>query len=97
MRECDVMHPIQALAAGMDPHNLKEKFGGKVSFCGGVDTQQLLVHGTPGAREKESKKGTKEQIFPTGLVISPSHEAIMPDVPPENIAAMFEEACRIYR
>ncbi|HJA67954.1 MAG TPA: uroporphyrinogen decarboxylase family protein [Candidatus Mediterraneibacter cottocaccae] len=91
----DVIHPIQALAAGMDPHNLKEKFGGKVSFCGGVDTQQLLVHGTP--EDVRRKVRELRTIFPTGLVISPSHEAIMPDVPPENIAAMFEEACRIYR
>jgi uroporphyrinogen decarboxylase len=29
-------------------------------------------------------------IFPTGLVISPSHEAILPDVPPANVAALFQ-------
>ena len=43
----DVIHPIQALAKGMQPENLKEKFGGTVSFCGGVDTQELLPNGTP--------------------------------------------------
>ena len=36
------------------------------------------------------------EIFPTGLIISPSHEAIMPDVPPENIHALFEEAQKVY-
>ncbi|HAX51715.1 MAG TPA: methyltransferase, partial [Lachnospiraceae bacterium] len=35
-------------------------------------------------------------IFPTGLIISPSHEAIMPDVPPSNIHALFDEAQKIY-
>ena len=39
----DIIHPIQALAAGMEPEGLKEKFGDRVSFCGGVDTQELLV------------------------------------------------------
>lgn len=90
----DAIHPIQALAAGMDAKNLKEKFDGKVSFCGGVDTQDLLVHGSPEqVREKVKELRT---LFPTGLIISPSHEAIMPDVPPANIHALFEEATKIY-
>lgn len=90
----DIIHPIQALAAGMEPMNLKEKFEGKVSFCGGVDTQDLLVHGSP----EDVRRKVKElrEIFPTGLIISPSHEAVMPDVPPENIHALFEEAQKIY-
>lgn len=90
----DVIHPIQALAAGMDPHSLKEKFGDKVSFCGGVDTQDLLVNGT--TEDVRSKVRELRQIFPTGLILSPSHEAILPDIPPENIRALFDEAGRIY-
>lgn len=90
----DAIHPIQALAAGMDPHNLKEKFEGKVSFCGGVDTQDLLVNGSP--EDVRAKVKELRSIFPTGLIISPSHEAIMPDVPPANIHALFEEATKIY-
>lgn len=45
--ECgvDVIHPIQALAKGMDPYKLKKDFGDKISFCGGVDAQNLLVMG----------------------------------------------------
>ena len=42
---------------------------------------------------------TLEQIKqrkPTGLIISPSHEAIQMDVPPSNIKALFDEACKIY-
>lgn len=90
----DVIHPIQALAVGMDPKGLKESFGTKVSFCGGVDTQELLVHGT---REQVQEKVRElRNIFPTGLIISPSHEAILPDVPPENIRAMCEEARKKY-
>lgn len=90
----DVIHPIQALATGMEPWNLKEKFDGTVSFCGGVDTQDLLVHGTPemvSAKVKELRN-----IFPTGLIISPSHEAVMKDIPPANIYALFDEAQKIY-
>jgi uroporphyrinogen decarboxylase len=89
----DVIHPIQALAVGMEPQRLKESFGDRVSFCGGVDAQNLLVNGTP--QEIKSKIAELRKIFPTGLVISPSHEAILPDVPPANIEAFFE-AMKIY-
>jgi len=90
----DVIHPIQALAAGMEPENLKEKFGGVVSFCGGVDTQQLLPNGTP-EQVMDAVKGLRT-IFPTGLILSPSHEALQSDVPPENVSAMLAEAQKIY-
>lgn len=90
----DVIHPIQALAAGMEPQDLKEKFGGKVAFCGGVDTQELLVHGSP--QEVREKVRELRAIFPTGLILSPSHEAILPDIPPENVEALFDEAQKRY-
>jgi uroporphyrinogen decarboxylase len=84
----DVIHPIQALAKGMDIHRLKKDFGNQVAFCGGVDVQQLLVSGTPA--QVKSKVHELKQLFPSGLIISPSHEAVLPDVKPENIQALFE-------
>jgi uroporphyrinogen decarboxylase len=84
----DIIHPIQALAHGMDALNLKKHFEGKVAFCGGVDAQQLLVNGN---REDVVRKVTDlKEIFPTGLIFSPSHEAVLPDIPPQNIKALFE-------
>jgi len=83
----DIIHPIQALANEMDAPNLKKYFGGKVAFCGGVDAQNLLVNGTP---EKVAGKVVElKELFKTGLIISPSHEAILPDIPPANIDALF--------
>ena len=90
----DVIHPIQALAAGMDPANLKDKFDGKISFCGGVDTQDLLPNGTP--EQVAAKVKELRTYFPTGLIVSPSHEGLQPDVPPSNIKALFDEATKIY-
>ena len=90
----DAIHPIQALAKDMDADNLKKHFDGKVSFCGGVDTQDLLVNGTPDqVREVVRHLRT---LFPTGLIISPSHEAIQEDVSTENLVAIFEEVNKIY-
>ncbi|NLN82575.1 MAG: methyltransferase [Clostridiales bacterium] len=82
----DVIHPIQAMAKGMEPQSLKLGFGDRVSFCGGVDAQHLLVNGS--AEEIAQKVRELCRIFPTGLIVSPSHEAILPDVPPENIEAI---------
>ncbi|MDR2938155.1 MAG: uroporphyrinogen decarboxylase family protein [Prevotellaceae bacterium] len=85
----DVVHPIQALAAKMEPERLKNDFGKNTSFCGGVDAQYLLVQGTP--EQVREKVRELKQLFPTGLVISPSHEAILPDIPPANVEALFDE------
>ncbi len=85
----DVIHPIQALASGMEPQGLHDDFSTITSFCGGVDAQNLLVNGTPD--EVRAKVRELRSIFPTGLIISPSHEAILPDIPPANIEAFFAE------
>ena len=84
----DVIHPIQALAADMDVNTLKKGFENKGAFCGGIDAQELLVNGAPEDIAKKVKE--VKSVFPTGLVISPSHEAILPDIDPANIEALFE-------
>jgi len=86
----DVIHPIQTLAAGMDPVELKAAFGNRVAFCGGVDTQELLTKGAP--VDVRAAVRRLRALFPTGLILSPSHEALLPDVPPANVQALFEEA-----
>ncbi|MDO4939236.1 MAG: uroporphyrinogen decarboxylase family protein [Lachnospiraceae bacterium] len=89
----DAIHPIQAKAANMEPWRLKENFGDKVSFCGGVDTQELLPHGTP--EDVRDKVRELRDIFPTGLIISPSHEALQIDVPAENVKALFDAVAEL--
>lgn len=84
----DVIHPIQALAKGMEPDKLKQKFGDRMSFCGGVDAQNLLINGS--TDEVADKVNELKRIFPSGLIVSPSHEAILIDTKPENIKTLFE-------
>ncbi len=82
----DIVHPIQALATDMSVEHLNETHTDKV-FCGGVDAQELLVNGSP--EEIASRISEIKKLFPNGLIISPSHEAILPDIAPENIEALF--------
>ena len=86
----DALHPLQAKAANMDAATLARDFKGKLAFLGGIDTQYLLVHGTPEQIRADVRR-VKELLGPS-LVVSPSHEALLPNVPPENVVAMAEEA-----
>ncbi len=88
--EC--LHPLQALARNMDAATLARDFSGRISFLGGIDTQDLLVNGTP-QQVRDQVKLVKQLLGPR-LIVSPSHEAILPNVPPANIAAMAEEAVK---
>jgi uroporphyrinogen decarboxylase len=84
------LHPLQALARNMDAETLARDFKGKISFLGAVDTQRVLNRGTPDEVKAEVRR--IKQILGPDLIVSPSHEAILPDVPPQNVAAMAEAA-----
>jgi uroporphyrinogen decarboxylase len=86
--EC--LHPLQARAAKMDAETLKRDFGGKISFLGGIDTQHILVNATPEEVKEEVRR--VRRILGPDLIISPSHEALLPNVRPENVRAMAEAA-----
>jgi len=86
----DGLHPLQAKAADMDAETLAREFGGKIAFMGGIDTQDLLVNGSP-EQVRADVRRVKRLLGPN-LIVSPSHEAVLPNVPPENIRAMAEAA-----
>ncbi len=86
----EALHPLQARAKNMEAENLASHFKGKIAFIGGVDTQHFLIHATP-QQVKEEVNRLKE-IFGAQWIVSPSHEALLPNVPPQNVAAMAEAA-----
>ncbi len=85
----DIIHPIQAKAKGMSAEDLA-KYKNVLSFVGGIDTQDLLVNATPDEICDEVNRVKK--LLGPGIVISPSHEAILPNVPAENIIALANTA-----
>ncbi len=86
----DALHPLQAKACNMDAETLASSFRGQIAFVGGIDTQDLLVNAHP-CEVKSEVRRVKSLLGPN-LVISPSHEALLPNVPPENVVAMAEAA-----
>lgn len=86
----DCLHPLQARAANMDADTLARDFKGRIAFLGGIDTQDLLVNGTP--EEVAADVRRVKQLLGPRLIVSPSHEAILPNVAPANVHAMARAA-----
>ena len=86
----DALHPIQAKASGMEAEKLASQFGKDLIFIGGVDTQDLLPFGTP--RQVKNEVRRLKKIFGQKYIVSPSHEAILPNVSVENVIAMRDAA-----
>jgi len=85
----DVLHPIQAQAMGMSAAELAP-FKKDIAFLGGIDAQSFFVNATP-AQMKDEVRRVRDVLGPN-IVISPSHEEILPNVPPANLLAMAEAA-----
>jgi uroporphyrinogen decarboxylase len=85
----DIINPVQVSAVKMDTRKLKKEFGDVLSFWGGIDTQKILPHGGSQEVKDEVKRRIDDLAPGGGFVFAPVHN-IQPDVPPENIIAMWE-------
>ncbi len=89
----NILEPIQCRAAGMDPHELASRYGGKLCFHGSIDTQQTLPFGTPEDVRRQVRERIRTFKPYGGFTIAPSQHLLC-DIPLENIAAMYDEAWR---
>ncbi len=86
----DALNPVQPGVEGMDPADLKAGFGDDLVFWGGgVDTQSTLSFGSPDEVREEVLRRVEAFKPGGGYVFSQVHN-IQPEVPLENILAMFE-------
>ena len=83
-----VLNPVQIRARNMEPEKLKAEFGDRLSFHGAVDAQEVLPYGSPEAVEDEVRRLVKILGKEGGYLLASCH-SIQPDVPPENIKAIF--------
>ncbi len=84
----EVLNPVQVSALG-DTAALKARFGDKVTFWGGIDTQHVLPQGSVAEVEEEVRTRIRDLGPGGGFVVASVHN-IQPDVPPQNIIAMAE-------
>lgn len=85
----DVLDPIQPVGAEMAPERLEADFGDRLSFHGGIDMQHLLPHGSPQQVRDEARRYCETLGRNGGYILGPAH-LFQPDVPPENILAVYQ-------
>jgi uroporphyrinogen decarboxylase len=85
----DVVHPLEPLP-GVDFKLIKTRYGQRLTFLGAIDISQVL----PGSRDdviNEVKTRILQLAPGGGYILAPSNH-IQADVPPENIATLFNAA-----
>ena len=86
----EILNPVQPLCTGMDSALLKEKYGDKLCFHGGIDLQKAL----PGSRQDtidEAERRIRAFAPGGGYILAPANH-IQKDTPPENVITLYEHA-----
>lgn len=86
----EIFNPVQTNAVNMEPEFLKKEFGQDCTFWGGgVETVGTLNNGTPEQVHEQVLSRLEIMSKGGGFVFNTVHN-ILPDVPPQNIIAMFD-------
>jgi uroporphyrinogen decarboxylase len=88
-----ILDPVQPLAAGMESAELKQLFGDRLTFHGGVDEQHVLPFGSEAEVEAEVCRRLRAFAPGGGYILAPSHY-VQADTPVQNILAMCRAAQR---
>lgn len=90
----DVVHPLEPIPK-MDLAKIKADFGDQLAFLGAID----ITHAMPSTVEHVIEEARRRigQLAPGGgYILAPSNH-LQPDVPPENVIALYEAARRYGR
>ena len=86
----DVINPLQTVCRDMEPDRLKREFGKDICFWGGgCDTRTVLNRATP-AEVRRHVLARLELLAPGGGFVFNTIHNILPEIPPQNILAMFD-------
>lgn len=86
----EIFNPVQTNAWQMEPEFLKKEFGKDCTFWGGgIETAGVLNVGTPEKVREQVLERLETFSNGGGFVFNTVHN-ILPDVPPQNIVAMFD-------
>jgi uroporphyrinogen decarboxylase len=85
----DVLESCQPEADGMNPGDLKRRFGKRIAFWGGLGTQSLIPFGKPDQIRTEVRRLAREMSRGGGYIMAPA-KPLQPETPTANAAAVFE-------
>jgi uroporphyrinogen decarboxylase len=89
----DVLNTVQADAKGMESERLKEEFGDRLSFHGGIDIIKTLPRGTVEDVRNEVQDRFRVLGRNGGYILASSHH-IQADTPLENVLEMYDLSAR---
>jgi uroporphyrinogen decarboxylase len=88
----EVLNPVQPECN--DLRLIKQKYGDRLAFWGGIGVQSVMPHGTP-ADVRRAVRETSELLGAGGgFLLAPAH-ILDPSVPWENVEALIDEARRL--
>jgi uroporphyrinogen decarboxylase len=82
-----ILNPVQPEC--IDPVVVKQKYGDRLALWGTIGTQTTMPFGTPEDVRREVKQRIETVGKNGGLILGPTH-SLEPDVPWENIVALYE-------
>lgn len=85
----DVLESCQPEAAGMDPFDLKRRYGDRITFWGTIGTQSLIPFGTTAQIRDEIARRAEVLGKDGGIILSPA-KPLQPETPTENAVAVLE-------
>ena len=85
----DVLQSIQPEAENMALEDLRARFGGALSFHGGISIQRTMPFGTPESIRAEVERITRIVKPGSGYIFCTAHN-IQADTPIENITALLQ-------
>lgn len=85
----DVLESVQPEAAGMNPYELKKKWGDQITFWGCLGSQSTLPFGTPDQIRQEVKHLRQEMGRGGGFILAPA-KPLQSEMPTENAVALIE-------
>jgi len=87
----EILNPTQPEADGMTPEYLKQTYGDRMTFHGGIGLQYVLNRGTP-QEIIDTVKHTASVLGKGGGYILAAAHSLPEDVPAENVILMLETA-----
>ena len=83
----DVFNPFQPEV--MDVEQMKRRYGGEITFFGGISTQKTLPYASAAELKEEVRRLLDRVGRQGGYIAAPAHD-VPKDARPENVAAMIE-------
>jgi hypothetical protein len=86
----DAIHAVQPCCVGMDLRALKARFGRQLVFNGAIDSQRVLLEGTPDSVARDTRAVLDLMMPGGGYIAGASHDTILEETSVANVLAMAD-------